>query len=156
MQLPVLKKSRFWPVINVLLNIQSKMKWELFSLILLLQYALTLPHFVKTCERKTLYTWFLYIFHHIFDVFLFWSFLFLTSKLEFGLHLLTLLGVVIHWFTYDNKCIITVLMNRECGYDENQWLDSLKNMLGLRNVHEYFHFIWMFALAIQDIYKLSS
>jgi hypothetical protein len=132
------------------------MRWFVFFLVVGIQITLTLPRFLETCESKTTYTWSLYVFHHLFDVFLFWSFLFLTTKFEFGLHFLMLIGVVIHWFTYDNKCIITVLMNRECGYPEDQWLDSLKNMLGLRNVNEYFHFIWMFLLAGQDIYKLKS
>jgi hypothetical protein len=131
------------------------MRWLIFLFIFVLQLVLTLPRFLQTCESKSLYTWSLYIFHHFFDVFLFWSFLFVTTKLEFGLHLLILIGVVIHWLTYDNKCIITVLMNRECGYPEEQWLDSLKNMVGLRNIHEYFHFIWMALLSFQDIYMLN-
>jgi hypothetical protein len=131
------------------------MRWIIFFIVFLLQITLTLRKFIDTCESKTLYTWTIYILHHILDVFLFWSFLFLTTKFEFGLHLLILVGVVIHWFTYDNKCIITVLMNRECGYPDDMWLDSIKNMLGLRNINEYFHFIWMFLLAAQDIYRIN-
>lgn len=46
-------------------------------------------------------------------------------------------------------------MNRECGYPEEQWLDSLKNMLGLRSFNENFHFIWMFALTIQDVLRIA-
>lgn len=130
------------------------MRWEIFFLIFIVQIVITIPHFVKTCKSKSLYTWLLYIAHHAFDVFLFWSFLFLTTKLEFTVHLTLLIVTVIHWFTYDNKCIITVLMNRECGYPEYQWLDSLKNKLGLRGVNEYFHFIWMAALAVQDVFKI--
>jgi hypothetical protein len=45
-------------------------------------------------------------------------------------------------------------MNRECGYPDDQWLDSIKNMLGLRAINEYFHFIWMFLLAGKDLYKV--
>jgi hypothetical protein len=130
------------------------MRWIVFASVILLQVALTLPRFINTCESKTPYTWTLYFGHHVLDVFLFWSFLFLTTPFEFALHLLILLGVVIHWYTYDNKCIITVLMNRKCGYPENQWLDSLKNMLGLRNLSENFHFIWMAILALQDVTNL--
>ena len=130
------------------------MNIPIFLSILFLQFALTLQRFLTTCKKKSLYTWFLYISHHALDVFLFWSFLFLTTRIEFGIHLLILIGVVIHWFTYDNKCIITVLMNRECGYPDDQWLDSIKNMLGLRAINEYFHFIWMFLLAGQDLYKV--
>ncbi len=139
---------------NFLSAPQVEMRWVVFAAVLLLQLALTIQRFINTCESKTLYTWFLYFSHHILDVFLFWSFLFLTTKLEFTLHLLILIGVVIHWYTYNNKCIITVLMNRECGYPEEQWLDSLKNMLGLRSFNENFHFIWMFALAAQDITRI--
>jgi hypothetical protein len=131
------------------------MRWLMFLFVFVLQILLTLPRFLQTCESKTLYTWSLYIFHHAFDIFLFWSFLFLTTNVEFGIHLLILIGVVIHWFTYDNKCILTVLMNRECGYPEDEWLDSLKNMFGIRTIHEYFHFTWMALLALQDIYKLN-
>jgi hypothetical protein len=130
------------------------MNWKIFAFIFTFQVLLTIQHFLQTCKSKTAYTWALYIFHHFFDVFLFWSFVFLTTKFEFGLHFLILLGVVIHWFTYDNKCIITVLMNRECGYPEDKWLDSLKNMFGLRDIHEYFHYMWMFLLASQDMYVL--
>ncbi len=135
--------------------VKEYMQWYIFLFILFLQLTLTLRYFIESCESKSAYTWFLYVFHHILDIFLFWSFLFLTTRLEFGLHLLLLLGVVIHWLTYDNKCIITVLMNRECGYPDEKWLDSLKNMLGLRNITEYFHFVWMFILALQDISKLA-
>jgi hypothetical protein len=131
------------------------MRWFVFFLVFGIQIILTLPRFYETCKTKSAYTWSLYFFHHLFDIFLFWSFLFLTTKFEFGLHLLILISVVIHWLTYDNKCIITVLMNRECGYPEEEWLDSLKNMFGLRNIHEYFHFIWMALLAFQDIYILD-
>jgi hypothetical protein len=130
------------------------MLWSIFFGVFLIQIAVTLRHFLATCKSKTYYTWFIYIFHHLFDIFLFWSFLFLTTRLEFGLHFVILLGVVIHWLTYDNKCILTVLMNRECGYPDDKWLDSLKNMFGLRNLTEYFHFVWMFLLAIQDIMNL--
>jgi hypothetical protein len=45
-------------------------------------------------------------------------------------------------------------MNRECKYPEEQWLDSLKNMIHLRDFSEYFHFIWIGGLLIYDIYQL--
>jgi len=130
------------------------MLWHIFFGVCLIQILVTLRHFLDTCQSKTAYTWFLYIFHHIFDVFLFWSFLFVTTPAEFGVHLFLLIGVGIHWLTYDNTCILTVLMNRECGYPDEQWLDSLKNMLGLRNFTEYFHFVWILLLALQDISNL--
>ena len=132
------------------------MNWLIFSLVFSFQIILTIPNFIKTCQSKTFYTWFLYFFHHLLDVFLFWSFLFLTNKYEFLLHFILLILIVIHWATYDNKCILTVLMNRECGYSDEKWLDSIKNRLGLTYIYEHFHYIWMLLLAIQDIYQINS
>jgi len=120
-----------------------------FLLIYSLQILLTINNIYKTCKKKSIY-----FFHHLFDVFLFWSFLFITTRHEHIAHFLILIGVVIHWLSYKNKCIITVLMNRECGYPEDLWLDSIKNMLHLRNISENFHFIWMFILATHDIVNI--
>jgi hypothetical protein len=131
------------------------MRWIIFLFILCVQFFITYPQFKDTCEtHASAKTLILYISHHSLDVFLFWSFLFLTTKLEFAIHLCILLGVVIHWATYNNRCILTVWMNEFCGYPEETWLDSLKNRLGLRNISEYFHFIWMFLLAFQDTLAL--
>jgi hypothetical protein len=130
------------------------MRINIFLIIFLLQIALTFEYMRKTCKSNTLYLWLLYITHHLLDVFLFWSFLFLTTKAEFSIHLISLIIMSIHWISYGNKCILTVFMNRECGYPEEKWLDSLKNMLGIRNISEYFHFIWVFILAAQDIYMI--
>ena len=132
------------------------MFWYIFAFIFFLQIAVTYKYFVKTCKSKTFYTWFLYFTHHMLDVFLFWSFLFLTTKTDFLIHCFILIIVVLHWSTYDNKCILTVLMNRNCGYPDEKWLDSLKNMLGLRNIYEYFNFIWMFILFWQDVYMIQT
>ncbi len=93
----------------------------------------------------------LYAAHHAFDVFLFWAPLFLITKLEYGLHLLFAVGIGIHWFTNDNKCIATVEMNKQCGYEEERWLDSLKNMFGVRKHFEYFHFMWIGILMAYDL-----
>jgi hypothetical protein len=42
-------------------------------------------------------------------------------------------------------------MNRECDYPEETWLDSLKNNLGLRNINEFFHFIWIALHLVQGL-----
>lgn len=126
----------------------------IFVIVLILQYILTLGYFVETCSRCTLYVWLLYITHHILDVFLFWSFLFLRRRIEYIYHLIFLVFVVIHWKSYDNKCILTVMMNRECGYEESKWLDSLKNKLSLEKINKDFHYVWMYILGIYDLYKI--
>ena len=121
-----------------------------------IQILLTLPEFYYTCRTysHTLQTYSLYFIHHALDIFLFWSFLFLETKLEYIIHFILSIIVGLHWFWYDNRCIATVVMNRYCNYDENRWLDSTKNMLGLRKYNEYFHFIWVGLLMAYDLYKI--
>ncbi len=132
------------------------MKWFVFLGVYLLQILVTLPTFYATCASKSAETWLLYFLHHALDVFLFWSFLFLTEPIEFVLHFLLAIAVAVHWFQNNNTCILTVYMNRMCGYDARDWLDSLKNRLGLRAVSENFHFIWIGLLLVQDSFAVLS
>ncbi len=120
----------------------------------MLQIFLTFPNFYNTCENKSLYAYFLYFTHHAFDVFLFWSIFFLRTKIEYLIHILFVFIIFVHWISYDNKCIVTVWMNRECGYPEEQWLDSLKNMFHLKEVNEYFHFIWLGLILVYELKKI--
>ena len=128
------------------------MHWPIFILVILLQLVVTYPKFRETCLSCGIDVNLIYFIHHILDVFLFWSFLFVTTKLEYKIHFWTAILVMLHWATYDNKCIITVEMNKLCGYPEDQWLDSLKNRIPLRGISEWFHFIWIILLCGQDIY----
>ncbi len=132
------------------------MRWPIFFAVLAIQLAVVTPPFVETCRRASnIDVQLLYITHHALDVFLFWSFLFLTQRLEWIAHIALTMIVVTHWFNYGNKCISTVVMNRECGYSEEDWLDSLKNRLGLRvRVGEHFHFIWMGAIVVWEAWRL--
>jgi len=127
-----------------------------FLFIYFLQIFLTFPKFSHTCKALNLVSYGTYFTHHLLDVFLFWAPLFLTTTNEFIIHIIVSIGVIIHWFTYNNRCIATVYMNRLCGYPEDDWLDSLKNMLGLRNISEYFHFIWIGLVLVYDIYMITS
>ena len=67
------------------------------------------------------------------------------------------LVVAIHWFSYGNRCIATVEMNRQCGYPESEWLDSFKNRLGLRSlIGDNFHFLWIGGLVAWEVLCLSK
>lgn len=131
------------------------MRWELFWLLVFLQIAITYPSFRATCEAREgwVRAGFIYGIHHLLDVFLFWSLFFLTAAAEFRTHFWLAILIVGHWFTYGNKCIITVDMNRQCGYPEERWLDSLKNRLGLRSLTEWFHFWWVGLLCVWDVWN---
>jgi hypothetical protein len=116
---------------------------QIYLLVLLLQIILTFPRFIKTCENLDATSYIIYFSHHAFDVFLFWSPLFLRTRAEFAIHILVAIMTGIHWFYNNNSCIITEILNVRCGYPEMAWLDSIKNMLGLRILSENFHFIWI-------------
>jgi hypothetical protein len=130
------------------------MIWWIFGIVYGIQILLTIRRFMTTCQSLTLLIWFIYFIHHALDVFLFWSFLFISQLMDYWIHILIVLIVAIHWFMNNNQCIATVFMNQECGYPEDEWLDSLKNMFGLRNISEYFQFYWIGILLIYDIYKI--
>ncbi len=125
-----------------------------FLLIVLLQILVTIPDFLDQCNNLNIEAFAMYFSHHFLDVFLFWSPLFLQKKSEFILHILLVIIVTIHWLTYNNRCILTVYMNRVCGIDEDQWLDSLKNRFGLVNYSEYFHFHWIALVLLYDVVRL--
>ena len=130
------------------------MNWFLFLAVYLLQIGVTIGPFYRSCESLDMERWLIYFGHHVLDVVLVWSFLFLTEPIEFLLHFILAIGVAIHWMTNNNECVLTVYMNSLCGYPADQWLDSLKNMLGLRALSEYFLFYWLGALLVQDVYVI--
>jgi hypothetical protein len=132
------------------------MNWYIFFLVLFIQIALTFRTFTSTCSKLGVLTLIIYLLHHAYDVYLFWAPLFLEKAKEYLIHAIAAIGTGIHWFTYDNKCIATVILNKRCGYKEDEWLPSLKNMLGLRSITEYFQFIWMGILVFYDYTKSKS
>jgi hypothetical protein len=132
------------------------MRWAAFAAVLVTQLLVTSPSFLNTCRRAAdVDVQLLYFGHHALDVFLFWSFLFLTRRIEWIAHIALAAIVAVHWFSYGNKCISTVWMNQACAYPEEDWLDSLKNRLGLRmTVGENFHFVWIGAVVAWEVLRL--
>lgn len=132
------------------------MNLKIYLSIVTFQLILTFLNFYNTCQGFDFHRFMVYFLHHFSDVYLFWAPLFLETKQEFIYHLMFAIGIVIHWITYNNRCIATVYMNRLCGYDEDVWLDAIHNRLGLREVNEYFQTIWIGLLMAYDIYKIKT
>jgi hypothetical protein len=123
------------------------MIWFVYLGIVLFQVALTFPRFSNTCVDGTGIGSIVYVFHHFLDVFVFWSFLFLTTRREHLLHLLVILGIAFHWLTNNYECIATTYMNEVCGYKRDQWLDSIVNRI---RPFYYTHIVWLSVLAGYD------
>ena len=121
------------------------MRWAVYFGLVALQLAITYPTFSQTCMGAG---GLVYIFHHFLDVFVFWSFLFLTTKWEHLIHLVVIMGVVFHWLTNNYECIATTYMNEVCGYPRDKWLDSMVNRI---RPFYYTHIVWLGALAVYDL-----
>jgi hypothetical protein len=124
------------------------MHWARFLLVYGLQLAVTYRRHVTTCQDTSASGRLLYGTHHALDVYLFWAPLFLETATEWRFYIGIATVMLAHWLTYQNRCIATVVMNRRCGFPESQWLDSLKNRLGMERVFEPFHFIWIGAILL--------
>ncbi len=133
------------------------MRWHIFAAIFTIQLLITAPSFLDTCRSNDFFTRALYVTHHAADVFLFWAPLFLTRRIEWIAYIAFAAIVATHWFSYGNRCILTVVMNRACGYPEDDWLDSLKNRFGLRMVlGDNFHFLWVGLIVAWGIWKMAQ
>lgn len=130
------------------------MNITVFLVFYIAQIFLSFPTFWRTCERLNFERFAVYFAHHVLDVFLFWSPFFLITRREHIAHLIALIAVSVHWVTNNNNCIATEYMNRLCGYKNDQWLDSLKNIFDFRKYTEYFLFIWLGLLGLADIYYI--
>ena len=126
------------------------MRWGVYFLVLGAQLASSAPRFLQTCDDMSIP---LYLIHHALDVFLFWSVLFVTTRTEVLLHLLYAVVTFLHWISYNNRCILTVWMNRRCGYPEDVWLDSIVNRLGLRAWSEWYQIIWVSISIAINLYR---
>lgn len=125
------------------------MIWSVYLAILLVQLVVTYPYFARTCASEN--TVFLYVLHHILDVYVFWGPFVLTTPVEFAIHALVIVGIAIHWITNNYECILTTLMNEQCGYPRKQWLDSLVDRLRPNN---WTHIVWLLVALSYDIVQV--
>lgn len=72
--------------------------------------------------------------HHIVNIYAQFGFL-SQDKILLKLYLITPLFVVIHWKTNNNNCILTELVNKECGY--NMYFRDIWYFLGLKQCKHY-------------------
>lgn len=123
----------------------------IYLLLIVIQIGLTYPSFSATCSSANGLGGIVYLLHHLLDVYVFWGFLFLTTRREHLIHLLIIIGVAVHWLTNNYECVATTYMNELCGYKRDQWLDSIVNRI---RPFYYTHIIWLIVLFCYDIWIL--
>ena len=122
------------------------MKYIIFFIFLLIQYLW--DRSTSTC--LTLKGEILLIIHHIIGVYIYLG-AFLFNPLY---HLLFIILVLIHWLTNNNKCELTIITNKYCGYDKERKFQDLSHKLQLTKLNKNIHYYYLVGLIVYDIMYL--
>lgn len=98
----------------------------------------------------------LLIIHHIGSAFLLYGWLF-NNYILLLLHILTVLFTTIHWLLNNNKCALTVYINRECEWPEDKPFHDILDMIGLKSIkswNELWHYIFIITGMLISIFKI--
>jgi len=117
------------------------MKYELLLLIFLIQFSLASLDFLRNCQNKNLFNYSILLLHHLLDVYVFFGIFVTETRNERIIHLITILLIMIHWFTNNYECWLTTYLNELCNEPKNKWLYSLSylghKLSGLYYFHSY-------------------
>lgn len=122
------------------------MKYIIFTIFLLIQYLW--DRSTSTC--LTLKGEILLIIHHIICVYIYLGGFLFNPKY----HLILIVIVLVHWFTNNNHCELTILTNKYCGYNKEKKFEDLSYKLNLTRINKNIHYYYLIGLIIYDIYYL--
>ena len=89
------------------------------------------------------------LFHHLVSIYILFGGLLFNKYL----HGLFIIIVLIHWLTNNNKCELTQITNRYCGYQENKPFYDIIYTLSIEKIIENFHWYLLLLLLFIDFYK---
>ena len=69
-------------------------------------------------------------------------------------HLIFIVVILIHWLTNNNKCELTVITNKYCGYNTEKKFHDLTYKLQLNKLNKNIHYYYLIALIFYDIIYL--
>lgn len=122
------------------------MNYIIFTIFLLIQYLW--DRSTSTC--LTLKGEILLIIHHIICVYIYLGCFLFNPKY----HLILIIIVLVHWFTNNNFCELTILTNKYCGYNKEKKFEDLSYKLNLTRINKNIHYYYLIGLIIYDIYYL--
>ena len=88
--------------------------------------------------------------HHIIGVYVYLGG-FLFNPLY---HLIFVIIILIHWRTNNNRCELTIITNKYCGYSNDYKFQDLAQKLKLENIHKNIHYYVLFGIIIFDIINI--
>jgi hypothetical protein len=94
--------------------------------------------------------------HHFIALFITLGWLF-NNKNILLFYILFIICVVLHWKTNDDKCFLTVIYNRLCGYDDRKLFNEFTGIIGLKKYKlwtDYITYILMILYILIALYKI--
>ena len=119
-------------------------KYILFCILAICQYIM--DRSTSTCNTTTRGE-ILLLFHHFFAIYLYLGSFFFNPFI----HLIVATLTIIHWYTYNNKCILTEYTNILCEVDINRPFHDYIRMLKIYKIFPNIHWILLFTLIIYDL-----
>jgi hypothetical protein len=98
---------------------------------------------IKTFKYCTTDVYPILLLHHVVNIFAQFGFL-CTDKNLLLIYLFTPILVMLHWKTNKNKCILTQMVNKQCGY-KHMYFRDIWFLLGFKNIPNYgqLHYIYL-------------
>jgi hypothetical protein len=108
---------------------------------------ITAPENYCNCKNYII-THSLLLFHHIFVICAYFGWL-SNNKYILYLYLGCIIFTITHWKMNDNKCMLTVIVNDECGLNQEMNLRDIQYFIGLKNSKNWstFFLISWFGMA---------
>lgn len=94
--------------------------------------------------------------HHIISIFIQLGWLF-NNKYVLLFYILFTISVILHWKTNDDKCFLTVIYNRLCGYNDKKVFNEFSGIIGLKKYKiwtDYITYILMILYMVIALYKI--
>lgn len=131
--------------------------WFLFVFILLLELLFAFRNYQTSACIKNRQVLYALLLHHIGNSFLLYGWLF-SNKLLLMLHILTVIGIAIYWKLNNNRCDLTIYINRMCGYPEDRPFHDLLDIIGLKELpmwNELGHYIFIMVGMLVSAWKIG-
>ena len=129
-----------------------KLKNKVYIFLLIGILSFLIDKYLYPCEKEEdVEINFMHMIHHILSNYLFFG------SLIFGYykyHLFFIAVAILHWLFNDNKCIISVVYNKNCGFEINtRHRDIAYHIQKLININV---FVMLFIIVLYDIYMIYS
>ena len=105
-----------------------------------------------TSKCNTLHGEYLLIFHHIISTYIYLGGIVYNPFY----HLIFIFIVILHWITNNNRCELTVITNRNCGYPENRLFHDIIYKMGISIKCPNIMYIYILYLMVYDIYIINN